>query len=370
MEGATAYFQFSKAQTEAFGGTFNTPKSYPWVETGETLQSFVNQARARAGDGFSLTIDRNTPQTSSSNPWGLKLPNWTGDKSFVRTVDASGQKSMTDLFFKSTNQNEAETQSDEVYDAQDEKIEDEVLSNTDFLFRRRRSNPPPSKPVQIQPAVILTNTFKITFFAKELRGIFVAPATTWFNRGLLQKYGPQLGGWWGPNGAMSLLPKYIYVAYQPRVEIVISESQVGALTAELNKQTALAWLVGGAHFKGYTSNPMSDVPVESQDRVFIEELSESEIRPKRNTTVLDKLHKRHKVLSENEETESENEYPEADESKYSEETDFLFRRRRRAPPPPPPPRPPPPKVERNFKIVFESKSTTPQIIGVVSEILP
>lgn len=298
------------------------------------------------------------------NHWGLKTPLYSDGKAFLRTIAAKdGSHALDD--------NEAVD-----YD-QDAKIEDIAMSTSSFLFRRRRRSPPP--PVVQKPIIIHTNTFKMNFYAKDVKAIRFTPGD-WFDRQLIQKYAPQMGGWFGPQGQFPLLPQTAYVAYQPRVEIIVSESQFGQLKNDLENKAVIWWLVGGAHFRKPHSHPMSDNGEQEEgDLIYWEEIT-----PANETAPAFQAEKesdrKPSLLSQNEAEEVVQE--EIEEIKALSNSDFLFRRRRRRSPPPPPyvttctyslcnsPPPPPPKIERNFRVVFDSKSSSPQILGVVSELLP
>lgn len=56
-------------------------------------------------------------------------------------------------------------------------------------------------------------------------------------------------GWFGNGGKFPLIPVTFYVAYKPRVELIVSESQFGQLKNDLENKAIVYWLVGGANFK-------------------------------------------------------------------------------------------------------------------------
>jgi len=209
--------------------------------------------------------------------------------------------------------------------------------------------------------------------------------------------------WFGPKGKFSLIPRTVYVAFQPRVEITVGESQIGGIKEELSKSNGLFdYLIGGVRFKNYKTQPMADMEgaQEEADSITIEEVKQeddeqqvaSEMPPPLQTTTAEEPKKNHKKRNnskkilrrellrgnkqqqeeEEEEADEEPQYETASEDKIEDETasEWLFWRRRRSPPPPPPPPPPVNKLEKLFKLVFNSNSNTPQIIGIASDIMP
>lgn len=349
-----AFLNFMKAQTEAYTEPRNVAKSYPWMEAGMTLASFAAAAVGYPSDHFRLDIDRNTPVNFANNKWGLKTPLYSDDKAFIRTLQkAPGKDSVEELETDLNFQEEA-----------DAKVEDQISSDTKFLFRRRRSSPPPP-PVIPKPVIIHTNTFKMHFMAKDVKPIRVQPGA-WFDRNLIKKYAGQVNGFFGAGGKLSLIPTTFYVAIKPRVEITVSESQFGALKNDLDNRNVLYFLVGGTHFKNYQAHLQSDDPLEEADEIYYEEV-DADGNPI-NATVAAQVAAPSAILSHNHEETTQ----ESDEKieKYAENSDWFWRRRRRPPPPPPRPPPPPPRVERNYRVVFQSNSNTPQIVAVISDQLP
>lgn len=98
------------------------------------------------------------------------------DKNFVRTIAKADGTPAT--------LSESHAIADELglNDAQDAKIEDMIMTDSKFLFRRRSSAPP---PVVQKPVIIQTNTFLMNFYAKEVKAIKVQPGD-WFDRFVLQ----------------------------------------------------------------------------------------------------------------------------------------------------------------------------------------
>jgi len=242
------------------------------------------------------------------------------------------------------------------------KSDDEGLS--EFLFRRRRAPPPPvvARPVQI----IKSNTFKVNFSAKGLTSITVKPGD-WFNKEFIEQNKHQLQGVLGPKGSMPLMPETFYVAYQPRVEMIISESQLGMVKSDLDNKNVYAFLIGGSHFSKYNAIPMSDSEVEqfaadktkyAGDEITWTPLSDEEEQAladataeslKQTPKAEEYKDKRHALLRGNDDQSVEEESDElaniesSDAAERSAETnsDWFWRRRRSHPPPPPPPPPPP-----------------------------
>lgn len=90
----------------------------------------------------------------------------------------------------------------------------------------------------------------------------------------------------GPKGTMPLLPYMFYVAYQPRVEILVSETQLEIIRSDLRKSGNIGFFVAGHSFKNFNVSPLNDNgEAGNSDEVFWEEVESEELKPEEEEAV-------------------------------------------------------------------------------------
>ena len=100
--------------------------------------------------------------------------------------------------------------------------------------------------------------FTMRYSARAVRGIRITPDSNWFNRDLLTRYASQLPTLWNHNGTMPLLPHTVYVAYKPRVELIVSKKDFYHFKNELDNPNVLSWFVAGSKFATSTEKELAD----------------------------------------------------------------------------------------------------------------
>jgi len=266
-----------------------------------------------------------SPHRFTTNVWGLKTPNLIQNVDFVRTVENAGVNTVLQSIFQSP-------------------------------FYLNLVN---SLKMQQQAQFDKSNNVQFSFSVKGVAAIDVAP-NGWFNKTLVQQYASQIPQFFGTNGKFPLLPKTIYVAFQPRVEIIVDITTVEGIQSSLDANY-VTWLVGGFHFSHTAKeaqalndniqSPLGDYisisPVYNSEEEEIEQLADF---------ITDS------VLSESDQIVSPNYCASGMPQIQLMYCIAQLRARAEAAQAA--------KIVQKYKIVMESRSEFPQILGVVNEILP
>eukprot|EP00817_Percolomonadidae_sp_ATCC50343_P002738 CAMPEP_0117428830 /NCGR_PEP_ID=MMETSP0758-20121206/8450_1 /TAXON_ID=63605 /ORGANISM="Percolomonas cosmopolitus, Strain AE-1 (ATCC 50343)" /LENGTH=446 /DNA_ID=CAMNT_0005215403 /DNA_START=55 /DNA_END=1395 /DNA_ORIENTATION=- len=364
---AAQFVAFNKAKVDHFNGR----KSYPWIEKGETLASFMANVRSgRAGKVHFVVQERSGAMTINS-PWGRSTTPLNKAGPFVAQFTPELMKT---LYNSKSDDDEFNSQSD---------------SQLFFRRRRRRRAPPPPTVIHIK-----SEKFHMDFKSNGLTGISIAPGK-WFDVNWIRSNKQCLNSLIARGRPLALIPKVAWVAFQPHITLKVSHTEWQRIKTLWNNPMTVGLAVGGNFFRqrNYRKALMADEKafaslskerqefyaddamanhhadevefnVETREKTVLSELKDTATFNRKTITRI--VHDDEEdLVNANSAVASENQFVLEDEEVQSESMGWRRRRRRRRAPPPPPP---PKKIyEKVYTVTLKSTSPYPEIIAVTSQ---